>query len=211
MKRVILLILLSILIATSACVIIEDADHYAIPDSTDYKKQVEMLKQLLENENSEGLFSLASFDNGELNRELDDVLTEYLIAIIETDDDELLRSNIVNIIRSFQDFSRAGEALVRVRVGHVEKLEIIIPEMILAYEEIEEGKFWERRMWVLNIWILYFQYDDEGAEMLDIKIDHLNEELLIVFDYEKKLNTGEISIDDVPVKYRPELERMLVR
>jgi len=210
MKKVILLILLSAFIASVACKIEKDLDYHAIIDSTDYRKQVDVLPLLLENEKFEELFPTNEYESSEISRAYDNILEKYLFALIETGEDDLLKKNIVEIVQNFRNISRAGDALIRIRVYHVGKLEIIIPEMLLAYENIDEYKLWERRIWATHIWTLYFEYNDESAEKVDDLIKHLEEELWIAIGYERQIHEGEIALDDVPQRYRLHVERLIM-
>jgi len=209
MKKITMYILLLTYILTVACTTDKEIDYLAVLDSTDYRKQVEVLPLILKREKFEELFPTSEYDDIETSRAYDSILEKYLFALIETGEDDLLKINIVEIVQNFRNIARAADALIKVRVYHVEKLEIIIPEMLLAYEEIDENKIWERRLWAENIWMLYFEYDDENAEKIDDLIKHLTEEMLEVFSYERQINEGDITLDDVPQRYRGKVERLI--
>jgi len=212
MKKYIFLLLIASLLISTACSANESTDHMAIIDSTDYKRQVEVLPLLLEEDKFNELFPASEHDSEELDTIYADLLIKYLVALMETDEDDLLRDNIVGIYRSFRHGhhgSPRATDLFLLSDDYIDKLGIILPEMIRAFDEIDEERFDARRWWGTHIWNMMVRHDRIEAEKWDEKLEDIVQELLIAFDYEKQIHEGELTLDDVPQRYRLQVERLI--
>jgi len=102
MMRRIIFICVALLLVATACTADEHTAYLSIIDSTDYRKQLEVLPLLLEDEKFAELFPPENYDSRELDGIYADLLLKYLIALMETNEDDLLRDNVVDIFRSFR-------------------------------------------------------------------------------------------------------------
>ena len=210
-KKSVILMCVVLCFAIVACMTAENTDYITILNSTDYKKQVVVIPKLLETSKFEELFPPEIYDISEADNIYDSILTKYLIALMETDEDALLRENVVEILRSFRNHNNIPSTIAIINSVYDAKLEIIIPEVISAYEEIEEERFWARYILGSHIWALLYDYDDVAAERMDYELELLLENILIVLDYEREINEGIISFEDVPQEYRYEVKRLIER
>jgi len=218
----VLFIFIVILVSSTACAVSEYAafigtaeqeELLALLESDDFERQIEVLPQVLEPENFERLFPSGKHSIEDLNEAHDGILLTYLTALLETDADDTLRDEVVDIFRSLrhrQSWSHFTDLFI-FNPHYREKLEIIIPEMIRAYEEIAEEKFWVRHMLASRIWGLLLideQYD--ALEWFGREIDEfLVESMLVAFDYEQRIFEGEITLDDVSERYKYQVGRLI--
>ncbi|MDR2598898.1 MAG: hypothetical protein LBC73_01315 [Oscillospiraceae bacterium] len=205
-------VVLVLIIVGTACRTDDEIDYLAVIDSKDYVMQVEVLPLLLEEDKFYELFPPELYDSHDLDLVYDGILTRYLIALMETNEDNLLRENFINIIRSYRYWRSVFDFidLFMPYNDYMAKLEIIIPKMIRAYREIDEERIHVKLMWGMLLWAPLMLYDESEADRLDIEADVLAGEMIIVFNYERQIWEGEITIDDVPEKYRYSAERMIV-
>jgi len=211
-KRYAVLIILVLIAATVACTSPDNTDYRAIIDSTDYERQVEVLPLVLEESKFNELFPASEYDSNELDDIYADILIKYLIALMETDKDDLLRDNIVGIYQSFRHGyhgSPRATDLFLLSDDYTDKLGIILPEMIRAFDEIDEERFDARRWWSTHIWTMMVQYDWNEAEKWDEIQESIIRDLMTAFDYEKQIHEGKTSLDEVPQRYRPQVERLI--
>ncbi|MDR2589998.1 MAG: hypothetical protein LBC71_03300 [Oscillospiraceae bacterium] len=201
-----------LLIVGTACRTDDEIDYLAVIDSKDYVMQVEVLPLLLVEDKFNELFPPELYDSHDLDLVYDGILTRYLIALIETNKDNLLRESFIDIIRSYRYWRSVFDFidLFMPYNDYMEKLEIIIPEMIRAYREIDEERIHVKLMWGMLLWSPLMLYDESEADRLDVETDVLAGEMIIVFNYERQIWEDEITINDVPEKYRYSVERMIV-
>jgi len=137
-----------------------EIDYVALINSADFEFQVEVLPRLLEYEKFAEVFPSEVHGEDELDRIHDDILLQYLVALMEIDEDELLRNNVVEVFRSFRLGNTPAVELFLINYDYFEKLEIIIPEMTYAYNEIAEERFWARSLLGNTLWFLLFRYNN---------------------------------------------------
>jgi len=213
MIKKMLLVCSVVLVAIAACAVYDEyAEFGALLESNDFERQIELLPQMLEPENFERLFPAKKHSIDELDEIHDRILLFYLNALLETNEDELLRDEIVTIYRSFRHNTSPAlfSDLFILNPPYREKLGIIIPEMVKAYEELIEERFFIRYMLASTIWgLLFLNNQHDEADRFNSEVDKIGEGLLIAFDYEKRMFEGEITLDDVSERYRYQVERLI--
>jgi len=183
-------------------------EYVDVINSTDYVKQVEILPIFFDFEKVEQLFQSTKNSYQSAEDMFGDVLNKYLIALIETGENKLLRDSIVDILGKYRLHDRATSILSQIaEIYPNETLEIIIPELIRTYDEIEEVNFWERFDFLAYLRQIYFIVDEEKFERVEDELDSLRKELDIVGNYARQVRDGSITIDDVPSRYRPDTEK----
>jgi len=186
--------------------------YLQIIESNDFERQLEVLPQLLEVTKFEEVFLLEQYGENELDPIYDNILLQYLIALMETDEDELLRNNVVEIFRNFRSRYAQSQAILLFLANndYYDKLAIIVPEMLYAYNEMEEWRITARINLGSVLWQLLTRYQNHVIpEWLDIELDYLMEDLLTAFDFENQIREGYIIIDDVPERYVYEVNRLI--
>ena len=216
MKRLLVLICIFALAYTIMACVAETVDertlYLQIIESNDFERQLEVLPQLLEVTKFEEVFLLEQYGENELDPIYDNILLQYLIALMETDEDELLRNNVVEIFRNFRSRYAQSQAILLFLANndYYDKLAIIVPEMLYAYNEMEEWRITARINLGSVLWQLLTRYQNHVIpEWLDIELDYLMEDLLTAFDFENQIREGYIIIDDVPERYVYEVNRLI--
>ena len=208
-----ILIYAIILFLVTACATDEASDILDLLDSTDFVRKVEVLPQFLEPYNFSRLFSDNMHSSDELDRIHDNILISYLIALIETNEDDLLRENVVNIFRMFRHAhseSLVNDIFIR-NPSYSEKLGIIISELTKAYEGIAEERFHARIMrgsHLRGLLLIDGQYGT--ASIIEQEIERIiADEMLVAFEYERKIREGEITIGAVPERFKYQVEQLI--
>ncbi|MCL2817474.1 MAG: hypothetical protein FWD39_03685 [Clostridiales bacterium] len=212
-KFFVTLLCLTLLAVLCGCVKPLPDQHYVkLINSKDYKRQVEILPELFGYEKVEEIYQSTKNPFSGPEGMYDTILLRYLVALIETDEDQLLKDNVVDILRKFKNTMHLTQTLVIITIHEKEKVEIFLPEMIRAYEEIEEANIWERLIWNSHIYGVYYVLDDEeNLDMIDKRHDELLEEYHITIEFFVQIRDGLITIDDVPLEYRRKVELLPVR
>jgi hypothetical protein len=142
---------------------------------------------------------------------LQDIILEfYLRALLEENEDQLLKDNLINTLHLFNRSDYMMNAIISIIRYYSDKTDILISEMLRAYDEIDETNLRERLLWNGNIWVMYMELgDDKNIEKADREHDLLLEEIRIAGTYQRQVDEGQITIEAVPPKYRPSVERAL--
>ena len=202
------LILITLLLF-SGCV--QDGDDFiSMIDSNSFAEQVELLPTLLNPEIVEDLFNTTNNDFPNPRNMYDYILTRYVIALIETNNEQLLRENIVDILQRFNAHIHSGDLLILITREYNDMVEIILPEIIHSYENMCERNFRERLLWIRNIQVIYYVNGDiENANAMDEEFHFFLQEMQIANEYLMQYEEGIIEFSEIPWRYLIEVERIL--
>jgi hypothetical protein len=130
------------------------------------------------------LFELRYDDTPEYLHDV--ILGKYILALVRTDEDEILRERIVEFLLKFKSSSNADAILAAIALAHGEKVKLILPEVLQAYEGMDifnmedvcHARFLRIMSFNWHVWLLYYANGDyENADRINRERDDIFEAL----------------------------------
>lgn len=159
-KLIAALLCLTLLAVLSGCnKPLTDQQYADLINSTKYKRQIEFLPDLFDYEKAKEIYLSSVHQYRNLKDMYDNILSAYLVALMETDEDELLRTNVIDVLREYIYVGTAVDFLLFVLENYPKKMEIILPEIEAVYAS--EKNLYKKNVWNTYLWFIYYQNDDQ--------------------------------------------------